>query len=233
MGYPSWGLCARIDVAHLDRLAQRGLSDEWSITAGNDGHVVLFGYRGAPNYRFAQKLAAVVGEAVVLLDFDHDLYCADQVGADGSEQRLVEKPASVLASHGIDVPGDETPVIYYDALAVGVDRAAIEVISWDSDYEARQHERGVLVTGGTGTLGVSAGRWSRKLKCEVFIANWEPAARAFVCLHIAPGVDESVRWRDGKADGAVAGATEPAGVLRAAGIPVEALGMDDGDPTSA
>ena len=136
---------------------------------------------------------------------------------DGSEHRLAEKPAEILATHGIRVPATSRHVIDHAALAVGVDRAALEAVSWEFDYEAREHGRGVLVTGGIGTLGTSAGRWSRKLKCEVFIANWEPAVRDFVCLHLAPGVDEMVHWRDGHARGAVAGATEPAGVLRAGG----------------
>jgi hypothetical protein len=187
-------------------------------------------YRSEPSFRFAQRLAAEVGEPVVLLNFDHDLYCADQVRADGSEHRITEKPASVLGSHGIAVPGDETPVIHYAAFAIGVDRAALEAVSWDTDYEARTDDRGVLVTGAIGTLGTSAGRWSRKLKCEVFFASWEPAGRLFICLHVAPGVDERLRWVDGWADGAVAGATEPAGVLRAAEIPAAVLGMDEGAP---
>jgi hypothetical protein len=46
------------------------------------------------------------------------------------------------------------------------------------------------------TLGTSCGRWSRKLKCEVFFASWEPAARLFLCRHLAPGVDEMLRWVD-------------------------------------
>jgi hypothetical protein len=166
----------------------------------------------------------------LLLNFDDDLYVVVQIRADGSEHRITEKPAGVLAAHGIEVPGNETPEIHYAALAIGVDRTALEAVGWDSDYEARNHGRGVLVTGGTGTLGVFASRWSRKLKCEVFIANWEPAARHFICLHLAPGVDESLRWRAGNADGIVAGATDPAGALRVAGIPAAALGMDEGAP---
>lgn len=228
-GYPSWAVCARIDAAQLKRLAKRDLSYKWSVAAGNDGHVALFVYRSEPSFRFAQRLAAELGEPVLVLNFDDDLYCADQVRADGSEHRLAEKPASALAAHGIAVPGDEPHVIHRAALAVGVDRAALEAVRWGTDYEARAHGRGVLVTGG-GSLGTSSGRWSRTLKCEVFFATWEPAARLFICLHAAPGVDERLRWVDGWADGAVAGATEPAGVLCAAEIPAAALGMDEGAP---
>lgn len=100
-GYPSWVLCAPIDAAQLERLAKRDLSYKWSVAAGNDGHVALFVYRSEPSFRFAQCLAAELGEPVVVLNFDDDLYCADQVRADGSEHRLAEKPATVLSSHGI------------------------------------------------------------------------------------------------------------------------------------
>jgi hypothetical protein len=188
---------------------------------------VLFVYRGEPGVPLAERLAKELGEPVALLNFDHDLYNVDLIRGDGTEHRISEKPAGVLATHGIKVPGNETPDIHYAALAIGVDRAALEAVAWDSDYEVRSHRRGVLVTGGIGTLGVFAGRWSRKLKCEVFIANWEPVARHFICLHRAPGVEESLRWRNGKADGVVAGATDPAGVLRVSGIPADALGMDE------
>lgn len=227
--YPKWGVCARTDAAHLERLAKRDLSGTWSVAAGNDGHAALFVHAGEPSARLAQRLAAEVGAPVVLLSFDDDLYYVSQIRDDGSEHRLAEKPAAALAAHGIAVPGTEAPAIRHAALAVGVDRAALEAVSWDADYEARAHGRGVLVTG-DGTLGSSIGRWSRKLECEVFFATWEPAARAFLCRHVAPGVDESLHWRAGYADGAVVGATEPAGVLRAAGIPAAALGMDEGAP---
>jgi hypothetical protein len=228
--YPSWAVCARTDAARLQELAKRDLTrTTWDVAVGNDGYAALFVHRGEPSVRLAQRLAAVLGEPVVLLNFDDDLYTADQIRDDGSEHRLPEKPASALAAHGIPVPGDEAVTIYHAALAVGVDRAALEAVGWDSDYEARGHGRGVLVIG-DGTLGMSCGRWSRKLKCEVFFASWEPGARVFVCRHVAPGVDESLHWVDGWADGAVAGTTEPAGVLRAAEIPAAALGMDEGAP---
>lgn len=227
--YPSWAICARTDAASLERLAMRNFSCTWSVAAGNDGYAALFVDTGEPSVRLAQRLAAEMGEPVVLLNFDDDLYTADQIRDDGSEHRLAEKPASALAAHGIDVPGNEEPVIHQAALVVGVDRAALEAVRWGTDYEAHAHGRGVLVSGG-GTLGTSIGIWSRKLKCEVFFASWEPAARVFLCRHVAPGVDESLHWVDGWADGAVSGATEPAGVLRAAEIPAAELGMDEGAP---
>ena len=226
--YPSWGLCARADTAQLEQLAKR-LSCTWSVAAGNDGHAVLFAHSGEPSFRLAQRLAAELGEPVVLLNFDDDLYVADEIRDDGSEHRLAEKPAGVLAAHGIRVPGNEPVAIFHAAVAVGANRAALEAVSWEADYEAREHGNGVLVTG-DGTLGVSAGRWARKLGCEVFFATWEPATRTFLCLHDAPGVEEMLRWRPGFADGSVAGATEPAGALRAAGIPAAPLGMDEGAP---
>lgn len=227
--YPKWGVCARTDAAHLERVAKRDLSCTWSVAAGNDGHAALFVHRGEPGVRLAQRLAAELGDPVVLLNFDDDLYYADQIRDDGSEHRLTEKPPAALAAHGIRVPGNEATTIYRAALAVGVERAALEAVSWGTSYDARAHGRGVLVTG-DGTLGSSSGRWSRKLKCEVFFAMWEPAVRDFVGRHVAPGVDEMLHWRDGYVDGAVAGATEPASVLRAAGIPAAALGMAEGAP---
>ncbi|MEO8840186.1 MAG: hypothetical protein ABI704_01360 [Kofleriaceae bacterium] len=212
----------------MERRAKRDLSvGTWSVAAGSDGYAALFVHTGEPSVRLAQRLAAELGEPVVLLNFDDDLYVADQIRADGSEHRLAKGPAGALAPHGIRVPGNETPVIHYAALAIGVDRAALEAVSWETDYAARAHGRGVLVIGGNGTLGSSIGLWSRKLECEVFFATWEPTARAFLCRHVAPGVNERLYWLDGRANGTVAGATEPAGVLRAAEIPAAALGMDE------
>ena len=227
--YPSWGLCAHTDAAHLERLAKPNLSSAWTVVAGRDGYAALFVHTGEPSVRLAQRLAAEMSEPVVVLNFDDDLYYADLIRDDGSEHRLAEGPAAVLAAHGIDVPGNEEPVIYRAAFAVGVDRAALEAVGWGANYEAHAHGRGVLVSGG-GSLGTSSGRWSRKLNCEVFFASWEPAARAFLCRHIAPGVDELLRWRDGWVDGAIAGATEPADVLRVAEIPAATLGMDESVP---
>jgi hypothetical protein len=227
--YPSWGICARTDTAYLERLAKRELSCTWSVAAGNDGYTALFVDTGEPSPRLARRIAAELGAPVVVLNFDDDLYYADQILDDGSESRLVDGPAATLAAHGIAVPGNEEPVIHRAALAVGVDRAALEAIGWGASYEAHAHGRGVLVTGG-GSLGTSSGRWARKLKCEVFFAMWEPAARDFLCRHVAPGVDETLHWRDGNADGAVAGATAPSGVLRLAEIPAASLGMDEGTP---
>jgi len=228
--HASWGVCARTDAAYLERLAKREFTrTTWNVVAGNDGYAALFIHRGEPSVRLAQRLATELGEPVVLLNFDDDLYYADQIRDDGSEHRLTDGLPAALAAHGITVPGNEPVTIYRAALAVGVDRAALETISWDADYEAREHDRGVLVIG-DGTLGVSCGRWSRKLKCEVFSASWGPAVRDFVCVHYAPGVDEMLHWRDGHVDGSVAGATDPTGVLRAAGIPAAALAMKDDAP---
>ncbi len=109
--YPKWVVCARTDAAHLERLAKRDLSCTWSVAAGNDGHAALFVHRGEPSVRLAQRLAAELGEPVVLLNFDDDLYNADQIRDDGSEHRLAEKPAAVLAAHGIAVPGNEPTTI--------------------------------------------------------------------------------------------------------------------------
>jgi len=210
----------------LERLAKPNLSAGWSVVAGNDGYTALFVHKGEPSVRLAQRLAAEMNESVVVLNFDDDLYYSDEIRDDGSEHRLAEGPAAVLAAHGINVPGDEEPVIYRAAFAVGVDRAALEAIGWGTNYEAHAHGRGVLVTGG-GSLGTSSGRWSRKLNCEVFFASWEPATHTFLCRHIAPGIDELLRWRDRWVDGAIGGATEPASVLRVAEIPPAMLGMNE------
>jgi len=228
--YPSWGVCARTNTTHLERVAKRDLArTTWSVAAGTDDYAVLFVHRGEPGVRLAKRLAAELGEPIVLLNFDDDLYNADLIRDDGSEERIAEKPAAVLAAHGIAVPGAEPHVIHHAALAVAVDRAALEAVSWSKNYEAREHGSGVLVIGG-GSLGVAADRWARALECEVFFAMWDPATPLFVCRHIAPGVDEMVRWVNGSADGAVAGAKDPSSVLRAAGIPPTALAMDQGAP---
>ena len=60
--HASWGVCARTDVAHLERLAKRDLRCKWSVAAGNDGHTALFVHRGEPSFRFAQRLAVELGE---------------------------------------------------------------------------------------------------------------------------------------------------------------------------
>ena len=162
----------------------------------------------------------------MLLDFDHDLYCADQI-----PRRRQRAPPRREAGRNTRHPrhpgaGRRAARDPLRSARGRSDRAALEAVSWEVDYEAREHGRGV-VTGGIGTLGTSAGRWSRKLKCEVFFATWEPAVHVFVGRHVAPGVDEMLRWLPGYTEGAVAGVTEPAGVLRAAGIPAAALGMDE------
>jgi hypothetical protein len=105
--YPSWGICARTDATHLERLAKRELSRTWSVAAGNDGYAALFVHVGEPSPRLAQRLAAEIGAPVVLLNFDDDLYYAEQIRDDGSEDRLAEGPAAALAAHGIAVPGNE------------------------------------------------------------------------------------------------------------------------------
>lgn len=223
--YPSWAVCARTTAADLELIAKR-LRVAWSVESGNDGYSVLYAYSDEPNVPFARRLAVKLGEPVVVLNFDDDLYYADQIHVDGSEKRLVDKPPEVLASHGITTPGGGVAVTNRAAFVIGVDRAAVEAVSWQDSFVVREVKpRGLLITGGP-SLAISCGRWSRELKCEVFVATWEPAACDFLCMRFAPGVNETFSWVKGRSEGEVANATSLADVLRTADIPPSALGME-------